>query len=73
MIAELVCFEEACEEKDWKNGMHEEMTTIEKNKTWKLIDLPKEKEAIGVKWVYRVKCNADRKVQKYKARLVAKS
>lgn len=45
---------------------------IEKNQTWKLIERPKNKEVIGLKWVYKTKYDEDGSVQKYKARLVAK-
>ena len=34
--------------------------------------LPKSKNVIGYKWVYKVKHNSDGTVSKYKARLVAK-
>ena len=34
--------------------------------------LPKEKKAIGCKWFYKMKHNADGSVSRYKARLVAK-
>ncbi len=37
-----------------------------------LVALPKDKKAIGYKWVYKVKHNADGSVSRYKARLVAK-
>jgi len=37
-----------------------------------LVALPKEKKAIGCKWVYKVKHNADGSMNRYKARLVAK-
>ena len=50
--------------------MQEEIDALEKNKTWKLVEKPKDK--IGVKWVYKVKHNPDGSVQKNKARLVAK-
>lgn len=33
--------------------MVEEMKMIEKNKTWELVDRPKDKEIIRVKWVYK--------------------
>ena len=45
---------------------------IKKNQTWELVDRPKHKKAIGVKWVYRTKFNPDGSVNKYKARLVVK-
>lgn len=34
-----------------------EMRSIENNKTWSLVELPRGNKAIGVKWVYRVKMN----------------
>ncbi|KAH9310049.1 hypothetical protein KI387_037960, partial [Taxus chinensis] len=52
--------------------MDDEINAIEKNQTWELIDLPKGKDMIGVKWVYKKKYNADGKVQKPKARLVTR-
>ncbi|CAA7406713.1 unnamed protein product [Spirodela intermedia] len=50
----------------------EEITTIEKNGTWELIDLPQKIKAITVKWVYKVKYKLDGNVQKYKIKLVVK-
>ncbi|KAL0348008.1 UNVERIFIED_CONTAM: Retrovirus-related Pol polyprotein from transposon RE2 [Sesamum angustifolium] len=52
--------------------MEEEIKMIEKNNTWELADRPKDKEVIGVKWIYKTKLNADGSIQKHKARLVAK-
>ncbi|GJT32171.1 retrovirus-related pol polyprotein from transposon TNT 1-94 [Tanacetum coccineum] len=46
--------------------------SIEKNDTWELKTLPKGQKAIGVKWVYKAKKNAKGKLEKYKARLMAK-
>eukprot|EP00253_Pinus_taeda_P004819 PITA_04819 len=51
--------------------MDEEINAIERNKTWDLVELPKGKEVIGVKWVYKTKSNADGKIE-HKARLVFK-
>jgi hypothetical protein len=48
------------------------MESIKKNYTKDLVDLPKEKECIGVKWVYKTKYKENGKVDKYKVRLVAK-
>eukprot|EP00253_Pinus_taeda_P030395 PITA_30395 len=53
--------------------MNEEIGAIEKSKTWELVDLPEGKDAIGVKWVYKTKSNAEGKIDRHKARLVVKS
>lgn len=50
----------------------EEMNALEKNGTWKLVNLPKDKKTIECKWVFTVTCKADGSVERYKARLVAK-
>eukprot|EP00253_Pinus_taeda_P006722 PITA_06722 len=52
--------------------MNEEIGTIERSKTWELVDLPEGKDAIGVKWVYKTKSNAEGKIDRHKARLVVK-
>ena len=45
---------------------------IYKNETWKLVDRPCNKNVIGVKWVFKLKYNADGSINKHKARLVVK-
>ena len=52
--------------------MDEEMKMIVKNKTWVLVEKPKNKEIVGLKWVFKSKFNEDGSFQKHKARLVAK-
>ncbi len=69
---EPTCFEQAAGNPKWDNAMDEEMATLDANATWELVVLPKDKKAIGCKWVYKVKHNADGSVNRYKARLVAK-
>ncbi|KAH9666232.1 hypothetical protein KPL70_020569 [Citrus sinensis] len=56
----------------WKKAMNEEMQSLYKNETWELDALPKEKKAIGCKWVYAKKEGFPCKNEiRYKARLVA--
>ena len=52
--------------------MDEEIKCIEKNQTWKLVDVPKDKDVISVKWIYKTKQDAKGNVQKHKARLDAR-
>jgi len=71
-VVEPESLEEAVNEAAWRKGMQEEIEVIEKNKTWELNEKPNDKEAIGVKWVYKIKNNPDGKIQNNKARSVAK-
>ncbi len=48
------------------------MAALDVNASWELVDLPEDKKAIGCKWVYKVKHNANGSVSRYKAKLVAK-
>lgn len=41
------------------------------NDTWQLVKLPKERETVGYKWVFRVKYDGEGKIQCFKGRLVA--
>ena len=64
---------QSSEEKQWRIAMDEEMQSLHKNQTWKLVSLPKGKKAIGCKWVYAKKEGFPNKNDvRYKARLVAK-
>ena len=72
MTLEPENYEAASKQEVWVKAMQEEIKMIEKNKTWELVDYPKDKEIIGVKWVYKTKLNSDGSIQKHKARLVAK-
>ncbi len=70
---EPTCFEQAVGNLKWDNAMDEEMAALDANVTWEFVALLEDKKAIGCKWVYKVKHNANGSVSKYKARLVAKA
>ena len=53
--------------------MIEEIKALEANNTWSLVSLPIDKHCIGCKWVYNLKYKPNGTMDKYKARLVAKS
>ena len=52
--------------------MDEEIECIEKNQTWELVDVPKDKDVINIRWIYKTKQDVDGNVQKHKARMVAR-
>lgn len=63
-------FEEAISSNDykqWQKAMDSEINSLNKNKTWQIVERPKDKKVIDVKWVFKKK-NSDT----YKARLVVR-
>ncbi|KAE8725945.1 hypothetical protein F3Y22_tig00008013pilonHSYRG00280 [Hibiscus syriacus] len=62
----------ALEDPDWRVAVLAEFNALVNNNTWKLVDLPADRKAIGCKWLFKVKKNADGSVELLKARLVAK-
>ena len=48
------------------------MNALERNQTWEIVELPKEKKTLGFKWVYALKYKADGSLERYRAMLVAK-
>jgi transposase InsO family protein len=64
--------EEALNDPKWVQAIKEEMKSLQDNKTWNLVPLPKEKKIVGCKWVFSIKHKADGSIERYKARLVAK-
>lgn len=52
--------------------MEEEVQTLEKNKSWDVVDLPYRKESVGCIWVFTVKLHLNGTAESYKARFVAK-
>ncbi|KAG3127847.1 hypothetical protein PC128_g27045 [Phytophthora cactorum] len=68
-------FKSAMESSDavkWKEACDSELESLHKNDTWDVVPLPKGRNAIGCKWVFRVKENQDGEIERFKARLVAK-
>ena len=53
-------------------AMKSEVGSIYENKVWTLFDLPDDRQAIEIKWIFKRKTDADSSVTIYKARIVAK-
>ena len=56
----------------WKQAMAKEMDALYSNDTWELVALPPGKSLVGCRWVYTVKVGPDGKIDRLKARMVAK-
>ena len=47
------------------------MKSFQENEVWELVELPDGRKPVGNKWVFKLKTDEDRKIERYKARLVA--
>ncbi|CAI7882311.1 unnamed protein product [Closterium sp. NIES-53] len=75
MPGEPATLKEALESSDaeeWKKAMESELKSIEENGTWELVELPEGRKAITSKWLFKIKSDADGKIERFKSRLVAK-
>ncbi|KAL0310292.1 UNVERIFIED_CONTAM: hypothetical protein Scaly_2941900 [Sesamum calycinum] len=66
-------FCEAQEKQEWREGYaSKKLMRLERNKTWEISYLPQGKNAIGCRWIYKIKLRPDGTIERCKARLVAK-
>lgn len=68
-------YEQAIESDDhtqWERAMNEEYDSLIKNRTWNLVDPPKDQKVIDNRWVFKLKQNPDGSIDRYKARLVVR-
>ncbi|CAI7808889.1 unnamed protein product [Closterium sp. NIES-53] len=75
MLGEPATLKEALESIDaeeWKKAMESELKSIEGNGTWELVELPEGRKAITSKWLFKIKSNADGKIERYKSRFLGK-
>ena len=57
---------------EWQQAMNEEMASLAANNTWDLEHIPPGTKPIPVKWIFKVKRDANGNLERFKARLVAK-
>ena len=69
---EPTTYNEAVDHKEWMRAMSKELKSITNNKMWTLTDAPPGVKPIGLKWVFKIKRDADGYITRHKARLVAK-
>ena len=63
--------DEALQDVDWVNSMHDELHQFVRNDVWELVPRPKGVYVIGTKWIFKNKFDEHGTVIKNKSRLVA--
>eukprot|EP00963_Diacronema_lutheri_P005135 scaffold379_cov383-Pavlova_lutheri.AAC.9 len=53
----------------WQEAITNELTSLAKNGTWRLVPLPPGRTPLTTTWVFKVKTDGDGQVERYKARL----
>lgn len=71
-VGDPVTVEEAMQKEEWIEAREDELKSIQRNKTWEMTNLPKGKNTISLKWIFKTKFLSDGRIQKHKARLVAR-
>ena len=56
---------------EWEKAAKAELDMLSEKGTWKLVDLPSGRKAIGNRWVFTKKFDEKGNLSRYKARLVA--
>ena len=65
-------YEDASHDPIWKTSMKEEFSSLQKNNTWELVDLPRGRKLVKCKWVLKTKFGADGSHLKYNKILIDK-
>ncbi|XP_076950820.1 uncharacterized protein LOC143623906 [Bidens hawaiensis] len=62
----------ALQEPSWVDAMDEELNQFDKLNVWKLVELPKGKKSLDMRWVFRNKQDDTRVIVRNKSRLVVR-
>ena len=68
---ELTKVEEALQDENWVDAMHDELLQFQRNDVWILVPRPEGEHIIGTKWIFHNKTDEKGNVICNKARLVA--
>eukprot|EP00253_Pinus_taeda_P030637 PITA_30637 len=61
-------FEEAGDKPVWVDAMVEEYKSIVNNIIWEVVPRPTNKSVLGLRWIFKVKHVAEKRIEKYKAK-----
>ena len=65
-------FQEAVDQRVWRDAMVEEYDSIMRNEVWEVVSRPEGKSVVTSRWIYKVKYVADGSIEKHKAHFVAR-
>ena len=63
--------EEALQDENWVESIHEELNQFVRNEVWELAPRPENVHVIGTKWIFKNKTNENGEIIQNKSRLVA--
>jgi hypothetical protein len=59
----------SCKDKDhWQSAIQSEVSSLVKNQTFEVVELPAGKRKIGLNWVFKIKEDQNGNIERYKAR-----
>lgn len=56
----------------WKQAIDEELASLRENDVWEVVSRPANRRIVDCKWVFKIKTDSEGKLDRYKARLVAR-
>lgn len=71
-IEEPAIYKKVVKDQNWRRAKEADIDFIERNGTWALTKLQPGQKEIGFKWICKLKRDANGKITKHKAQLVAK-
>jgi hypothetical protein len=57
---------------EWERAMLEEVNSLKQNKTWELVDRPKDRRVLSGKWVFKLKRGPHGEILRHKSRWVVR-
>ena len=63
---------ESEDHEEWTKAIDSELRSLAQHGVWDLVEMPQNRKLVGCKWVFKIKTNAEGKIERYKARLCAK-
>jgi len=71
-VGEPSSFQEAVQHQVWVDATMEEYSSIMINDVWEVVPRPQDRSVVRLRWINKVKYDADGSVEKHKTKFVAK-